>query len=266
MKKKILFVTGTRADYGKIKSLILKLQERDQFKVHVFVTGMHNLKKFGSTWESLKYDKIKNIIRFKNQKYNDSMDFVLAKTIVGFKKTVSKIKPDLIVIHGDRIETLACAIVGSLNNYRTAHIEGGEVSGTIDEILRHSVSKLAHIHFVTNLKAKKRLTQMGEFKNNIFVIGSPDIDIINSTKLPLLEDVKERYDIKFENYGVAILHPVTTNIKNLKNESVIFLNALKKSKKNFVLIYPNNDYGSNIILNEYKKINSENIRILSEVI
>ena len=265
MKKKILFVTGTRADYGKIKSLILKLQERDQFKVHVFVTGMHNLKKFGSTWESLKYDKIKNIIRFKNQKYNDSMDFVLAKTIVGFKKTVSKIKPDLIVIHGDRIETLACAIVGSLNNYRTAHIEGGEVSGTIDEILRHSVSKLAHIHFVTNLKAKKRLTQMGEFKNNIFVIGSPDIDIINSTKLPLLEDVKERYDIKFENYGVAILHPVTTNIKNLKNESVIFLNALKKSKKNFVLIYPNNDYGSNIILNEYKKINSENIRILPSI-
>ena len=262
MKKKILFVTGTRADYGKIKSLILNLQSKNSFEVYVFVTGMHNLKKFGSTWEALKYDKIKNIIRYKNQKDNDSMDFVLSKTIVGFKKTASKIKPDLIVIHGDRIETLACAIVGCLNNFRTAHIEGGEVSGTVDEILRHSISKLVHIHFVTNKIAKKRLTQMGEFKDNIFVIGSPDVDIINSKNLPLLEEVKKRYNINFESYGLGILHPVTTNIKNLKNETIIFLNSIKKSKKNFILIYPNNDHGSKIILNEYKKIKSKNIRIL----
>ena len=262
MKKKILFVTGTRADYGKIKSLILKLQFGSSFKVHVFVTGMHNLKKFGSTWEALKQDKVKNMIRFKNQKDNDSMDFVLSKTITGFKKTVTKLRPDLIVIHGDRIETLACAIVGSLNNYRTAHIEGGEVSGTVDEILRHSISKLAHIHFVTNKKAKKRLTQMGEFKNNIFIIGSPDIDIINSKKLPLLKEVRKRYNIESENYGIGILHPVTTNIKNLKKETTIFLNAIKKSKINFVLIYPNNDYGSNLILNQYKKNNLKNVRIL----
>ena len=262
MKKKILFVTGTRADYGKIKSLILRLQKKNKFQVHTFVTGMHNLKKFGSTWEALSHDKIKNIIRFRNQNNNDSMDYVLAKTIVGFKKTVNKLKPDLIVIHGDRIETLACAIVGSLNNYRTAHIEGGEVSGTIDEILRHSISKLSHVHFVTNLRAKQRLTQMGEFKNSIFIIGSPDVDIINSNKLPLLEEVIKKYNIKSKNYGIGILHPVTTNTKNLKKETVSFLNAIKKSKKNFILIYPNNDYGSNIILKEYKKINSSKLRIL----
>jgi len=262
MKKKIIFVTGTRADYGKIKSLILKLQKTNLFEAHVFVTGMHNLKKFGSTWEALSYDKIKNITRFRNQKNNDSMDLVLSKTIVGFKRTVTKIRPDLIVIHGDRIETLACAIVGSLNNYRTAHIEGGEVSGTVDEILRHSISKLAHVHFVTNKRAKKRLIQMGEFKNNIFVIGSPDIDIINSKNLPLQKDVSKRYNIKFENYGIGILHPVTTKIENLRSETLSFLNAIKKSKKNFVLIYPNNDHGSNIILKEYKKIKSKFIRIL----
>ncbi|MDC0545064.1 UDP-N-acetylglucosamine 2-epimerase, partial [Pelagibacteraceae bacterium] len=265
MKKKILFVTGTRADYGKLKSLILKLQKRNSFKVHVFVTGMHNLKKFGSTWKALTYDKIKNIIRFKNQDNNDSMDYVLAKTIVGFKKTAAKLKPDLIVIHGDRIETLACAIVGSLNNYRTAHIEGGEVSGTVDEILRHSISKLAHIHFVTNLRAKKRLTQMGEFKNNIFIIGSPDVDIINSKKLPSLEEVIKSYGIKSKNYGIGILHPVTTNTKKLKMETMIFLNAIRRSEKNFILIYPNNDHGSNIILKQYKKINSYKFRILPSI-
>ena len=260
--KKIIFVTGTRADYGKIKSLIVNLQKKKTFKVYVFVTGMHNLKKFGSTWVALKLDNIKNIIRFRNQRYNDNMDLVLSKTIIGFKKTVEKIKPDLIVIHGDRTETLACAIVGSLNNYRTAHIEGGEISGTVDEILRHSISKLSHIHFVTNITAKKRLTQMGEIKKNIFIIGSPDIDIMKSKELPKLNEVKKHYGINFINYGIALLHPVTTNTINLKNETIAFLNSIKKSKKDFILLYPNNDQGSELIFKEYKKIRSSNIRIL----
>ena len=92
------------------------------------------------------------------------MDMILSKTIYGFSNFAKKIKPDLIIIHGDRTETLACAIVGSLNNFKTAHIEGGEVSGAVDEILRHSISKLSHIHFVTNSIARKRLIQMGESK------------------------------------------------------------------------------------------------------
>jgi UDP-N-acetylglucosamine 2-epimerase (hydrolysing) len=260
--KSIIFVTGTRADYGKIKSLIKQLQNNKRFKAHVFITGMHNLKKFGSTWEVLKQDKIKNMFRFNNQKLGDSMDVKLAKTIVGFGNFAKKIKPDLIVIHGDRVETLASAIVGSLNNFKTAHIEGGEVSGTIDEILRHSISKLSHIHFVTNRTARDRLTQMGEIKKNIFVIGSPDIDVIKSKKLPSLEETKKKYDINFDEYGLALLHPVTTNIKELKNETIIFLNSIKKSKKNFILIYPNNDYGSDLILKEYDKLNHSKIRIL----
>lgn len=260
--KSIIFVTGTRADYGKIKSLIKQLQNNKRFKVHIFVTGMHNLKKFGSTWEVLKKDKIRNMFRFNNQKLGDSMDVMLAKTIVGFGNFVKKIKPDLIVIHGDRVETLASAIVGSLNNFKVAHIEGGEVSGTIDEILRHSISKLSHIHFVTNKIARDRLTQMGEIKKNIFVIGSPDVDVIKSNKLPSLEEAKKKYDINFDEYGIAVLHPVTTNFKNLKNETIIFLNSIKKSKKNFILIYPNNDYGSNLILKEYDKLNHSKIRIL----
>jgi UDP-N-acetylglucosamine 2-epimerase (hydrolysing) len=260
--KSIIFVTGTRADYGKIKSLIKQLQNDKRFKVHVFITGMHNLKKFGSTWEVLKKDNIKNMFRFNNQKLGDSMDVMLAKTIVGFGNFVKKIKPDLIVIHGDRVETLASAIVGSLNNFKTAHIEGGEVSGTIDEILRHSISKLSHIHFVTNRAARDRLTQMGEIQKNIFIIGSPDVDIIKSNKLPSIEETKKKYGINFDEYGIALLHPVTTNIKNLKKETIIFLNSIKKSKKNFILIYPNNDYGSDLILKEYDKLNHTKIRIL----
>lgn len=264
--KKIIFLTASRADYGKLKTLIINLQKNKNFRVYVFVTGMHNLKKFGSTWMKIKlknYDNIKNVFRFNNQTNRDSSDIILSKTIVGFTKYAKKINPDLIVVHGDRIEPLACSIVGALNNFRIAHIEGGEVSGTVDEIIRHSISKLSHIHFVTNKNAKKRLIQMGEINKNIFIIGSPDIDIMMSNKLPCIVDVKKHYNIKFDNYGIGILHSVTTDLMNFKNHVKIFVNVIEKSKKNFILIYPNNDCGSNYIFKEYKRLEKiQNIRLL----
>ena len=88
------------------------------------------------------------------------------------------LKPDLIIIHGDRIEALAGAIVGSLNNILVAHIEGGEISRTIDELIRHSVTKLAHIHLVSNYNAKKNLLRMGENPKNVFIVGSPEVDLM----------------------------------------------------------------------------------------
>ena len=264
--KKIIFVTASRADYGKLKNLIINLQKNKKYKVYVFVTGMHNLKKFGSTWMKIKlnkYDNIKNVIRFNNQSSNDPTDITFAKTIFGFTKIVKKIRPDLIIVHGDRIEPLACASVGALNNFKIGHIEGGEVTGTVDEILRHSISKLSHIHFTTNHKAKKRLIQMGELAANIFVIGSPDIDIMRSKSLPTLKEVKKHYNINFNEYAIAVLHSVTTDIVNFKNYTKIFVKSLLNSKKNFVVIYPNNDYGSNIIFREYQNLKKhKNIRML----
>ena len=262
--KQIIFVTGTRADYGKIKSLILTLQNNANYKTHIFVTGMHNLKEFGSTYDELQIDKIKNIFKFNNQLKLNNLDLILSKTIKGFNSYVKNIKPDLIVIHGDRIEALGCALVGSLNNILTAHIEGGEVSGTIDEIIRHAVSKLSHYHFVTNNTAKKRLVQMGELKKNIFIIGSPNIEIIKSKKLPSLKVVKQKYEITYENYAICIMHSDTNFLKSLKKDIKIYFQALKKSKKNFIVLYPNNDPGSEIIFNEIKKINKshKNFRIL----
>ena len=99
-------------------------------------------------------------------------------------------------------------------------------------------------------------------EKNIFIIGSPDIDIMKSKELPKLNEVKKHYGINFINYGIALLHPVTTNTINLKNETIAFLNSIKKSKKDFILLYPNNDQGSELIFKEYKKIRSSNIRIL----
>ncbi|KHF38714.1 UDP-N-acetylglucosamine 2-epimerase [Halalkalibacter okhensis] len=251
--KKIVFLTGTRADYGKIKSLMSRVDKSPNFELNIFVTGMHMLSKYGSTYQELEKDGFQNIYKFVNQRENQSMDITLSNTIVGFSNYVTEIKPDLIVVHGDRVEALAGAMVGALNNIKVAHIEGGEVSGTIDESIRHAVTKFAHLHFVSNEEAKRRVIQLGEKEESIFVIGSPDIDIMFSSKLPTLETVKERYSIPYDDYTIFMYHPVTTEVHKLKDHIRNVVDALIASNRNYIVIYPNNDEGSQIILDEYKR-------------
>jgi len=256
--RKILFLTGTRADFGKIKGLISKLEETDGFEAFIFVTGMHMLHNYGYTLLEVERCGYKNIYTYNNHTHESTMDLTLAKTIEGFSNYVKTIKPDLIVVHGDRVEALAGAIVGSLNNILVAHIEGGEISGTIDELIRHSVSKLSHIHYTANEEAKHRLMQMGELSESIFTIGSPDIDVMFSNALPQLSEVKGYYEIPFNDYAVAMFHPVTTEVTTIAEDALAFVDGLKNSHKNYVVIYPNNDLGSEAILNAYKALENNN--------
>lgn len=264
--KRIIFLTGTRADFGKLKSLIQLIEECEQFENYVFVTGMHTLSKYGSTYLEVKNQNYKNMYVYMNQTSTTDMDVILANTIVGFGNFVKEIKPDMIIIHGDRVESLAGAIVGALNNILVMHIEGGEVSGTIDELIRHSISKLAHIHLVSNNVAKDRLLRMGERENSIHVIGSPDIDVMLSSNLPPLDETKRRYEIKFDKYCIFSFHPVTTHIESLKGEISAIIRALMMSNLNYVVIYPNNDSGSDIIIEELKNIrDNQRFRIFPSI-
>ena len=251
--KKILFLTGTRADFGKIKSLISILENSPEFEVFIFVTGMHLQWEYGYTLLEIERCKFSNVYTYGNYTHENTMDLTLAKTIEGLSAYSTRIKPDMIIVHGDRVETLAGAIVGSLNNILVAHIEGGEVSGTVDELIRHSVSKLSHIHFVSNDQAGKRLVQMGELEESIFIIGSPDLDIMFSEGLPEIKQVKEYYEISFTDYSIAIFHPVTTEAGEIRKNARNFVDALLKDDRNYVIIYPNNDLGSSEILQEYEK-------------
>ncbi|KRD07459.1 UDP-N-acetyl glucosamine 2-epimerase [Flavobacterium sp. Root901] len=252
--KKILFLTGTRADFGKIKSLIETLEEQEDFEAFVFVTGMHLQEIYGYTLIEIERCNFKNVFTFENHTHETTMDLTLAKTIEGLSNYCKNIKPDMIVVHGDRVETLAGAIVGSLNNILVAHIEGGEVSGTVDELIRHSVSKLSHVHFVSNKQAEKRLLQMGEVKESIFTIGSPDIDIMFSNNLPSLETAKKYYEIPFEDYALVMFHPVTTEFNSMKEYVVTFVDCLLKDNRNYIVIFPNNDLGSQFIIDEFKRL------------
>lgn len=251
--RKITFITGTRADFGKLKSLMNRLRTDDDFQLHIFVTGMHMLAKYGYTCEEVEKGNFRNIHKFINQNASDSMDQILSKTISGLSDYVREIKPDLIVVHGDRVEALAGAAVGALNNILVGHIEGGEVSGTVDELIRHAVSKLSHVHFVANEEAKARLVQLGELSSTVHVIGSPDIDVMNSNALPTIEEVKRYYGFDFPTYSILMFHPVTTEQEDLQRQVRTVVDQIIESGLNYIVIYPNNDNGTDIILNEYRR-------------
>ncbi len=252
--KKILFITGTRADYGKIKSLIQSVEASEEFEAYVFVSGMHILNTFGGTYKEVLKDHYKNTYVAFGLANTKSMSYDLGDTICNLSGYVRSVEPDMIVIHGDRIDALAGAVVGALNNIRVVHIEGGELSGTIDESIRHAISKFAHIHMVCNEEAKQRLIQLGEEQKHIHVIGSPDIDIMMSENLPTLTAALEKYEIPFEDYGILMYHPVTTEYDVIGDKVKNLVDAALASGKNYIAVYPNNDLGSEIIMQEYKRL------------
>ena len=254
--KKVAFVTGTRADFGKLKPLIRKLNELPGFEPEVFVTGMHLLQHFGSTWEEVVKSNLAPVHPYVNQAPGDRMEIALGKTIVGLSDYVQDTKPDLLVVHGDRVEALAGASVGALSNVRVAHVEGGEVSGTIDEALRHAISKLSHWHFVSNRESKKRLLQLGENEEDIFVIGSPDIDVMDSPELPSHREALSHYGLDWSQYAILIFHPVTTELENLETETTALLDFLANSGQKTIVIESNNDTGSDIIRAVYSSYRS----------
>lgn len=212
------------------------------------------LKTFGYTYEEVIKDGYAHIHVAYGLSQSVDAGMNLGSTISYFSGYIHHIVPDMIIVHGDRMDALAGAIVGALHNVMVGHIEGGELSGTIDESIRHAISKFAHVHFVCTDEARERLIQMGEEMDRIYVIGSPDIDIMVSENLPKLSEVKTRYEITFEKYAVLMYHPVTTEYDLLSGNIREVVDAVVESGKNYVVIYPNNDLGTEIILHEYERL------------
>ncbi len=252
-----MFVTGTRADYGKMKPLMQALEKDEDYDVYIFVCGMHLAEEFGSTYNEVLKDRYTNVyVAFGlNQTTNTSIN--LGNTICCLTGYVENVKPDMIIVHGDRMDAMAGAMVGALHNILVAHIEGGELSGTIDESIRHAISKFAHVHFVCNEEAKNRLIQLGEEASRIHVIGSPDIDVMMSDALPSLDEAKERYSLRYSNYGILMYHPVTTEYHCVGEHVKAVVDAVLESGRNYIVIYPNNDLGSEVILNEYRRLSGD---------
>ena len=259
--KKIVFITGTRADFGKLNPLAIEAYKQG-YEVTFFVTGMHMMDKYGLTKKEVHRNKEWNVIEFLNQREGDPQEIILAKTINGFSDYLQEIRPDMVVIHGDRIEALACSLVCATNYILSVHIEGGELSGTIDEILRHCNTKLCSVHMVSSIEAKRRVIQLGESDQNVFVIGSPELDLHRRDSGVSIEQVREWYDITSDDYGICIFHPVTSEIQSIGKQSKDLFQALTYSRKYFVVILPNNDPGNSDINEVINGLDKEKFRII----
>jgi UDP-N-acetylglucosamine 2-epimerase (hydrolysing) len=259
--KAILFVTGTRADFGKLEPLAVAARDAG-FTVSFFVTGMHMLARYGLT--KIEVQRLPGVTthEYLNQREGDPQDIILAKTVTGFSDFVREQKPDLVVIHGDRVEALSCALVCATNYIRSAHIEGGEVSGTIDEIYRHCNSKLASHHFVSSADAGRRVQALGEDGSNVHVIGSPELDFHAGASGVTLDEVKSRYAIPFDDFGICTFHPVTSEAATMAQQAQDLFGALEASRRNFVVIAPNNDPGSAGIFDAIDTLPTDRFRVL----
>lgn len=259
MTRSLLFVTGTRADFGKLEPLAVAARDAG-FRVSFFVTGMHMMDRYGRTKIEVHRLAGVEVFEFLNQREGDPQDMILAKTVVGFSDFLAEHRPDLVIVHGDRVEALACALVCATNYVRCAHIEGGEVSGTIDEIFRHCNTKLAWCHFVSSEQAKARVMALGEAPEAIYVIGSPELDKHGAPSGVTLAEVKARYDIPFADYGIAVFHPVTSEAATIGLQAETLFGALAESQRNFVVILPNNDPGSEDIFRAIDRLPAERFR------
>ncbi|MCL1629147.1 UDP-N-acetylglucosamine 2-epimerase [Roseibaca sp. V10] len=244
--RRILFVTGTRADFGKLEPLALAARDAGHH-VSFFVTGMHMLPAYGLTKVEVHRVPGVDVVEFLNHREGDPQDVIFAKTVIGFSDHLRVEPPDLVVIHGDRVEAMATALVCATNYIRCAHIEGGEVSGTIDEVFRHCNTKLAHSHLVSSLTARRRVLAMGESADCVHVIGSPELDTHSAPSGVTLDAVRARYDIPFDSYGIVIFHPVTSEASSMGQQAADLFRVLDASGHGFVVIRPNNDPGVDAI-------------------
>lgn len=246
MKKKICVITGSRADYGLLKWLILFLQNDKKIKSSLIVTGTHLSKNYGYTVDAIKKDQIKisskidlKIYKTDEISLSNSMAISLNKTT----KELIRIRPHIVILLGDRYELLSSAISCMLLNIPIGHIHGGELTeAAFDDSIRHSITKMAHLHFVSNNTYKKRVMQLGENKKNIHVVGGLGLDNFKYNKLLNKKDLEKNLKIKFLKKSCLVtFHPVTLE-KNSLFQLKQLLDSMKSFKEiTFIITSPNAD-------------------------
>ena len=259
MKRKILYITGTRADYGLMQSVMRVIEEHPKLELELIVTGMHIMPEFGMTIEEVKKDgfKIHEIDTTYEKDNEESMANFVGEFIQLLTKKVNEIKPDLILLLGDRGEMLAGAIVGAYLTIPVAHLHGGEITSTVDEFSRHAITKLAHIHLPATEKSAERIIKMGEDSSNVFIVGAPGLDSILNENLIEPAELSEKYNLDSSKpIFMVVQHPVTTEVRDAHEHIRETLEAIVGLRHQTILIYPNADAGSRAmieVIKEYEK-------------
>ena len=232
---KLFIITGSRAEYGILKNLIRELKKDKYFKTDVIVTGMHLSKEFGFTINEILKDKIK-VEKKININLNSDKPYGISRStgtgIIKFSKFFSQRRPDLIILLGDRFEILAACTAAYFHRIPVAHLHGGEsTEGLIDEGIRHSITKMSHIHFVSTKKYKKKVIQLGESPKNVHLVGAIGIESIKKNKYLSKNFLEKKLKIKFSKKNILVtFHSVTLENNTSKTQFENLLFSLKKLK------------------------------------
>ena len=274
MIKKICIPITSRGNYGKVRSIVDELTKCKNFEITIVAGGSAILEKYGNIFNStyLKNNKYKvhNIRFFPDEQTPYSMAQSTGNAIVQFSRFFKKHKPDLVFIIADRFEALGIAIASTYMNIPIVHLEGGEVTGSIDESIRHSVSKLAHIHFPATVESKKRLIKMGEDPKCIHNVGSTSFDLLEKCRKNKISELHKFLDsiddnlsihAKSKKYIVVIKHPVTTDYSNNYKNTMELMEAIDKINMKTFWIMHNMDAGADGINKALKSIKNNNIML-----
>ncbi len=257
MKRKICIVLTVRGNYAKMKSIMKEIKNRSNCELQLVVGGAVILHKFGNPINIIEADgfEISEMVHFLVE---GGKPITMAKStglaVVELSTVFENLRPDIVMAIADRFEALAVAVAASYMNIPVAHLEGGELSGSIDESIRHAITKLSHIHFVATQKSAERVIKMGEDPENVYVVGSPTIDLIRDLNLDLDFDVFEKYagvgalvPVTKNNYIVVSQHPVTTEYESASTQVQETLHAINDINMPALWLWPNMDAGTDEI-------------------
>jgi len=251
--KSVCVVTGTRAEYGLLRPLLNEISSSKKINLQLLVTGAHLSQKHGFTYKEIESDGFP--IDWKVHMLNEENDAVgltraMAKALTGFADAYAVLKPDIVVLVGDRYEILIAAIAAMMASIPIAHIHGGEVTeGAIDEAIRHSVTKMAHLHFVAAEEYKLRVMQLGEDVGRIHLVGGLGVDCIKRISLLSKNELEERIGFKFGRKNLLVtFHPVTLENEDTEYQINELLAALAELNETHIIItMPNADPQSDLI-------------------
>ena len=263
----VAYITGTRADYGLMSCALFAIKNNTNFKLSVVATGMHLMPKFGKTVERIKkegFDVYEIRETYKRDDKASASEFI-GNLIYKLTCVFKRLRPDIILLLGDRAEMLAGAIVGAYMGIPVVHIHGGEVTSTVDELARHAITKLSHIHLVANKKSADRIKKIGEDSWRIYVSGAPGLDaIVNDKLLPKATVFKKLCLTEKIKTVIVLQHPVTAEIDMAATQMKETLDAINALDVQAVIIYPNSDAGGRKIIDvidQYKKKHNGGKRI-----
>lgn len=250
-------MTGTRAEYGNLKPLLKAINKHPRLDLALIVTAMHLSKEFGYTIKEIRKDGFRVDTKVEMLHAEDTgaaMAESIGKCVIRMVGVLEQIKPDILLLLGDRAEMLAGAVAAAYMGIPIAHLHGGDVSSSVDESVRHAITKLAHIHFPATRGSANRIIKMGEDPSRIFVVGAPTMDTILNEKLPKRAELSKKYGFDLSKPILLVLqHPIVTEADEAAGQMKETLDAIVELKHQTILIYPNADAGGRRMIKVIKK-------------